>query len=72
MVINPKFLLFFLKNLQKKLDKGQEWLYNRDKLLNIKGGGEDMANMLCGIYEHQLDDKGRLRIPAKFNKGLTG
>ena len=31
-----------------------------------------MANMFCGIYEHQLDDKGRLRIPAKFKKGLTG
>ena len=31
-----------------------------------------MANRFCGIYEHQLDDKGRLRIPAKFKKGLTG
>lgn len=28
--------------------------------------------MFFGIYEHQLDDKNRLRIPAKFKKGLTG
>ena len=25
-----------------------------------------------GTYEHQLDDKNRLRVPAKFKKGLTG
>ena len=30
-----------------------------------------MANMFCGIYEHQLDDKGRLRIPAKIKKFLA-
>ena len=31
-----------------------------------------MATLFRGIYEHQLDDKNRLRIPAKFKKGLTG
>lgn len=31
-----------------------------------------MAALFRGIYEHQLDDKNRLRIPAKFKKGLTG
>ena len=29
-----------------------------------------MEALFRGIYEHQLDDKGRLRIPAKFKKGL--
>ena len=28
--------------------------------------------MFAGIYEHQLDDKNRLRIPSKFRKELTG
>ncbi len=28
--------------------------------------------MFAGIYEHQLDDKNRLRIPSKFKKELTG
>lgn len=28
--------------------------------------------MFSGMYEHQLDDKNRLRIPSKFKKGLTG
>lgn len=28
--------------------------------------------MFKGIYEHQLDDKNRLRIPARFRKELTG
>lgn len=28
--------------------------------------------MFKGIYEHQLDDKNRLRIPSKFKKELTG
>ena len=31
-----------------------------------------MAALFRGIYEHQLDDKNRLRIPAKFRKILTG
>ena len=31
-----------------------------------------MAALFCGMFEHQLDDKNRLRIPAKFKKGLTG
>ena len=31
-----------------------------------------MASLFRGTYEHQLDDKNRLRIPAKFKKGLTG
>ena len=31
-----------------------------------------MATLFRGTYEHQLDDKNRLRIPAKFKKGLTG
>lgn len=31
-----------------------------------------MSTLFRGIYEHQLDDKNRLRIPAKFKKGLTG
>lgn len=31
-----------------------------------------MASMFCGMFEHQLDDKKRIRIPAKFRKGLTG
>ncbi|MBQ4269998.1 MAG: hypothetical protein IJB97_10170 [Clostridia bacterium] len=31
-----------------------------------------MAPMFCGMFEHQLDDKNRIRIPAKFKKGLTG
>ena len=30
-----------------------------------------MLNFFSGKYEHQLDDKNRLRIPAKFKKGLT-
>ncbi len=29
-----------------------------------------METLFRGIYEHQLDDKGRLRIPAKFKKGF--
>ena len=28
--------------------------------------------LFTGTYEHQLDDKNRLRIPSKFRKGLTG
>ena len=31
-----------------------------------------MAALFCGMFEHQLDDKNRLRITAKFKKGLTG
>ena len=31
-----------------------------------------MTALFRGLYEHQLDDKNRLRIPAKFKKGLTG
>ena len=31
-----------------------------------------MATYFCGTYEHQLDDKNRLRIPSKFKKELTG
>jgi MraZ protein len=28
--------------------------------------------MFKGVFEHQLDDKNRLRIPARFKKELTG
>jgi len=28
--------------------------------------------MFTGTYEHQLDDKNRLRIPSRFKKELTG
>ena len=28
--------------------------------------------MYTGMFEHQLDDKNRLRIPSKFRKELTG
>ena len=28
--------------------------------------------MFTGMFEHQLDDKNRLRIPSKFKKELTG
>ena len=28
--------------------------------------------LFYGMYEHQLDDKNRLRIPSKFRKGLLG
>ncbi len=28
--------------------------------------------MFVGMFEHQLDDKNRLRIPSKFKKELTG
>ena len=31
-----------------------------------------MAMLFSGTYEHQLDDKNRLRIPARFKKELTG
>ena len=31
-----------------------------------------MARFFFGTYEHQLDDKNRLRIPAKFRKMLIG
>lgn len=31
-----------------------------------------MAILFSGTYEHQLDDKNRLRIPARFKKALTG
>ena len=31
-----------------------------------------MATYFCGTYEHQIDDKNRLRIPAKFRKALIG
>ena len=31
-----------------------------------------MATYFFGTYEHQLDDKNRLRIPAKFRKALVG
>lgn len=39
---------------------------------HTKGGIPPMAGLFRGTYEHQLDDKNRLRIPAKFKKGLTG
>lgn len=29
-----------------------------------------MEALFFGSYEHQIDDKGRFRIPAKFKKGL--
>ncbi len=29
-----------------------------------------MDALFFGSYEHQIDDKGRFRIPAKFKKGL--
>ena len=28
--------------------------------------------MFKGMFEHQLDDKNRIRIPSKFKKELTG
>ena len=28
--------------------------------------------MFKGMFEHQLDDKNRLRIPSKFKKELVG
>ncbi len=28
--------------------------------------------MFKGVFEHQLDDKNRLRIPSRFKKDLTG
>ena len=31
-----------------------------------------MASYFFGSYEHQLDDKNRLRIPARFRKALVG
>ena len=31
-----------------------------------------MATSFRGAYEHQLDDKNRLRIPSKFRKELLG
>ena len=31
-----------------------------------------MVTYFFGTYEHQLDDKNRLRIPAKFRKLLVG
>ena len=31
-----------------------------------------MPSIFFGSYEHQLDDKHRLRIPAKFRKALLG
>ena len=34
-----------------------------------KGG---IAIMFKGTFEHQLDDKNRLRIPSRFKKELTG
>ena len=34
-----------------------------------KGGN---TKMFKGVFEHQLDDKNRLRIPSKFKKELTG
>lgn len=29
-----------------------------------------MDTLFRGMYEHQVDDKGRIRIPVKFKKGL--
>ena len=31
-----------------------------------------MQSLFFGTYEHQLDDKHRLRIPARFKKALVG
>jgi MraZ protein len=33
---------------------------------------EGQAVMFKGVFEHQLDDKNRIRIPSKFKKELTG
>ena len=31
-----------------------------------------MAKFLLGNVRHQLDDKGRMRIPAKYREALGG
>ena len=44
----------------------------------FKGGSapkkakEETNGMFKGVFEHQLDDKNRLRIPSRFKKELTG
>lgn len=47
------------------VDFGRNLLYNGV----TKNGGEPM---FFGIYNHQLDDKGRLRLPAKLRNELGG
>ena len=63
------------KNFKKSLDNGQKWLYNI--LITISTRRNGIFNgrrygMFKGMFEHQLDDKNRLRIPSKFKKELTG
>jgi len=57
------------------VDNGQKWLYNKYKTISIGIGANNEGGeyeMFKGVFEHQLDDKNRLRVPSKFKKELTG
>ena len=70
--INPnEKILRKLKKVDKKwvivVDSGQKRMYNEPTLRigELKTRRKRMKR-LYGTYEHQLDDKNRIRIPAKF------
>ena len=50
------------------VDSGQKWCYNDfTDLLMV-----DFMSLLTGAYSHAVDDKKRIRIPAKFKADLCG
>src|SRR5512135_525470 len=44
----------------------------KDAVNRRSGFKKDLAQMFLGQYQHNLDDKGRLMIPARFRELLDG
>ena len=59
------FFKVHAKNLQKVVDSGQKWVYD---ICVIKEKG--VVAMFDRVYNHQLDAKNRMRIPAKLRDEL--
>lgn len=64
-VFYENFFNLNAKNLQKVVDSGQKWVY--DRCVNTEKGGVAMFDR---VYNHQLDAKNRMRIPAKLRDEL--